>query len=523
MRLRPVLLALLLLGLLAVAAYVATADPSPTLDPPRAAPPLVTAPAPEPAAPVAPQPSVPDAEPPPFPADAPRVLYGTISNPEGAPVAGATVRVVARGDRPQVQRTRSDASGQYRLDRVPPTAERLEVSARGYAPREFEKPSFPDEPKVRWDVVLESAAGVHGVVLVDGQPADGAWVFLRRGKERRARGAIHADGSGRFALPWPEGPGGVKVHATHGAHGRTMVEVDTPGEVTLILPGGGFISGRVVDQDGDAVPEFSVTASPFTRRTGGPPAQSFDDRHGRFRLGPIAPGKIRIWAAAEGFQPASLAGLRVVAGETLSGVVLKLKRSAVLVGRVTDASSGRGIDGALVVPAEWRSGALAETVGALSDATGRYRLTALPAKRTSIRVTAEGYRPLLVGGIQGPPGKEVRRDFAMTPQRRGAVPGQELTGIGAVLKKHRHGVEIGDLVEGGPAASDLENGDVVVMVGGVSARKGDIGRVAQAIRGEEGTDVVLWVKRQGRGEPERVVITRARVMMPDKHHRRRTR
>ena len=302
-----------------------------------------------------------------------------------------------------------------------------------------------------------------------------------------------------------------------------MVEVDSPGEVTLVLPGGGYISGRVVDRHGDPVPEFSVTASPFTRRTGAPPAQSFDDRHGRFKLGPISPGKIRIWAAAEGFQPVSKAGLRVVAGETLSGVVLKLKRSAILVGRVTDASNGRGIDGALVVPAEWRSGALAETVGALTNATGRYRLAALPGKRTSIRVTAEGYRPLLVGGIQGPPGKEVRRDFAMTPQTRGTVPGQELMGIGAVLKKHRQGVEIGDLVKGGPAASDLEKGDVVVMVGGVSARKGGIGRVAQAIRGEEGTNVVLWVKRQGRGEPERVVITRARVMMPDKHHRRRTR
>jgi C-terminal processing protease CtpA/Prc len=33
----------------------------------------------------------------------------------------------------------------------------------------------------------------------------------------------------------------------------------------------------------------------------------------------------------------------------------------------------------------------------------------------------------------------------------------------------------------------------------------------QAIRGEEGTDVVLWVKRGGRGEPERVVLTRQRV------------
>ncbi len=133
----------------------------------------------------------------------------------------------------------------------------------------------------------------------------------------------------------------MKVYATHGAHGSASVEIDSPGEVTLTLNGGGFISGRVVDDHGDPVSEFSITTDKYVMRTGGPPAQSFDSGGGTFNLGPVAPGKVRIWVAANGYQPASLAGLRVKSGETTSGVVVRLKRSGTVSGRVTDATTGR--------------------------------------------------------------------------------------------------------------------------------------------------------------------------------------
>ncbi len=511
----------MLLLLLGFAAWIALAPPPP-----------IERPAPAPSSPVAARPAPglhaddpppaeaeePDAELVEFPADAPRMLYGQVTNPDGDPVAGATVRV-RTGD--QTLRASTDPGGSYRLYRVPANADVMEVSARGYEPRAFERPSFPPEAKVRWDVVLEPAAGVYGIVLAGGKPADGAWVWVRRAGVKQALGKIHADGEGRFALPWPGGTGQVKVYATHGAHGSASVEIDSPGEVTLTLNGGGFISGRVVDDHGDPVSEFSITTDKYVMRTGGPPAQSFDSGGGTFNLGPVAPGKVRIWVAANGYQPASLAGLRVKSGETTSGVVVRLKRSGTVSGRVTDATTGRPIAGALVMPAEWRSGTLAESVGAVTGLDGTFRLTALPGGRSSLRATAEGYRPLLTGGANAPPGKEIRHDFALTPQSRSERPGAELTGIGAVLKRHRQGVEIGDVVRDGPAAEVLEKGDVVVMVGDLSARKAGLRGVVQAIRGEEGTDVVLWVKRRGRGEPERVVLTRARVLMPDRHHRRR--
>lgn len=519
-RLKLILGGLLLLGLCAVAALLLTDDPHarrrPATQPTpvtvtRSETPPVAEARDEPVAGPA------EAEEPPaeWPADAPRLLYGTVTNPAGEPVAGATVLVVAgRKDR----RAQTDREGRFRLADVPGKADRLEVSARGYTPSLFERPAFPAAPKVRWDVTLEPAQGVHGIVLSGSEPAAEAWVVLRRTGQRRPVAATRADHTGRFALEWPGEPP-LELFARHGQFGEATLVVEGPGEVTVELPGGGYVAGRVVDEEGQPVPSFSVSASPMASRAGGPPAQSFDDRAGQFLLGPLSPGTTRVWAAAEGYQPGEASDVAVRTGETTDGVVLKLKRSTVLEGRVTDARTRRPVEGALVIPAEWQSSALAEAVGSYTDADGRYRLDALPGTRTTIHVTAPGYYPLMVGGVEGPVGQRVVRDFSLTAQRKDQVPGTQLTGIGAVLMSRRDGIVIGQLLDGGPAAEALQKGDVIVMVGDDPVRGGDVGPVAQAIRGEEGTDVVLWVKRGGQGEPERVVITRGRVTMPDRHHR----
>ncbi len=269
-------------------------------------------------------------------------------------------------------------------------------------------------------------------------------------------------------------------------------------------------------EEGAPVPSFTITASPLVEAESGPAAQSFEDEDGRFRLGPLAPTSVRIWAVAPGYQPASEDGLAVSTGKTVEGIVLKLASSAEVFGRVTDARSGHAVEGALIIPAEWRAQALAEAVGAYTDEEGRYRLTALPGKRTSISVTAEGYRPALVGGVEAESGKPTVRNFTLSPQAPDQASGSEVTGVGAVLRQSRGAVEIVELIEGGPAAEVLQAGDLVVMVGDVNARDAEFPAVAQAIRGEAGTPVVLWVVRGGDPEPQRIVIERRRVVVPDR-------
>ncbi len=465
----------------------------------------------DPDAPILDDPEQPPAE---WPADAPRLVWGTITNPAGDPVVGASVRLVVAGESDRV--VFADSRGQYRLERVPARPTALEVGAAGYQPTVFEKPRLPREPKVQWDVELEPVEGVYGVIVANGRPVPDAWVSLRpKGQQRRI---LHgrADRGGRFALAWPEEDGVYTLAAFSSMHGRKEIDVSEPGEVTVELPGGGYLQGRVIDTDGRPVPSFSLSAGPMTFRAGGPPAQSFDNANGHFRLGPMAAGRTQLWAVAEGYQPGEVKSVVVEEGLVTSGIVVRLEPSTYLTGTVTDAQTGRPVVGALVLPAEWRAAALAEAVGGYTDEQGRYRLTALPGQRTSIKVSANGYRPLVVGGVEGAADGEAVRDFSLMPQPEGERPATELTGIGAVLRPHREGVMLGSIVEGGPASARLRRGDVIVMVDGESVRN-DVGKAAQAIRGEIGSDVVLWVKRGGRGEPQRVVITRDRVTMPNPH------
>jgi protocatechuate 3,4-dioxygenase beta subunit len=508
-RLLPALVVLALLALVAVVALLWSIDPTAPAQPrrARASTPAAHAAQSDPT-------DIVDASTAQWPEDAPRTVVGTVRDDTGAPIDGAMVQA-ERGTR-SLAHGRTSAKGTYRLTRVPVPIERLVFSARGYQSQTIEHPPLPPQARVTFDVVLQPSLGVRGRVFANGAAAQDAHVVLRVQGQGRVLARDRTDESGRYALDWP-GDGAYFVSAYHAQHGQARVAVDEPGAADIELPGGGWVEGRVVDADGAAVPAFSVSASPLTRFSGGPPAQSFDNGAGRFKLGPLAPGKMRVWAVAAGYQPGEEAGITLESGQTISGLVLRLSRSTVLVGQVTDARTGRPIDGASVVPAEWQARALAESVGAYTGPDGRYRLSALPGKRTSIRVTAEGYKRLLVGGVEGTPGDETERDFALSPED--GRSGGELTGIGAVLMRHRDGVRLGRIMQGGPAAEVLSAGDVVTAVNGVSLRGKSIRYVAQAIRGEEGTEVELSVKRNGRGAAEAVVLERSRVSVPSPHRR----
>jgi len=494
-----------LLGAVAVTLWAGLAPPSETASTTRPAP-SVSAAIPKPRVSSEPAEEAPIVH---------HALIGTVRTPAGEPIRNATVRVVYDGRETKIAQT--DRNGAFLLTRLPRQLDRVEFSARGYAPESHSTPLLPPQRRVRWDVVLEPADGVFGVVVAGRFPAVEAFVTIRRPGDRRFLAKTRADLSGRFALDWPEGDGPFELRAFHGEHGRAATTVEAPGEVTIELPGGGYIMGRVVQVGGDPVESFAVTATPLMAEMGGPPAQSFEDPEGRFSLGPLAPGRIRLWAAASGFRPRHSRVVTLAAGETLEGVILEMEPSAALTGRVTNARTGNPIEGAFVKPAEWRSRALAEGVAAYTNAQGRYRLTALPGQRTSFTVEAEGYRKALVGGVEGKSDGELVRDFALTPEYGDDRAVSELTGIGAVLGRTREGVRVARLLEDGPAGEVLDEGDVIVMVNGMSAR-GRLRQTVEAIRGEVGTEVVLWVKRGGKGVAERVVVTRDRVAFKRRQH-----
>jgi hypothetical protein len=444
-----------------------------------------------------------------------RMVVGRVSTPQGAAIASAEIRVVVRGG--EVLMARSGTDGRYGLMGVPVVAQRMEVSAHGYETRVFAPLRLPKAQRVRWDVTLKPAEGVHGVVLHGKEPAPDAIVQILRSGSRRPLGHTRTDLGGRFSLLFDIQAGEtLQVTASHAQFGRAQVAITGPGEVTLHLPGGGYVEGRVVDDQGRPVQQFSLSSSSMARVGRGAVTQPFNSTDGRFRLGPLSAERQIVYAIASGYQPTRSLPVVIRSGATVRNVVLTLARSGELIGQVTDASTGQPIRGALVTAVEWGSRTLGKAAGTFSDANGHYTLSSVPGSRTSLRVRATGYQPLLAGGVECSGGERCKRDFALTPLASGQRPGGQLTGVGAVLRKIADGVLIQQLLPGGPAEVVLQKGDIVVMVGDLDVSTVGLKEVAQAIRGETGTDVVLWVRRPGQSEPQRVVITRARVTMPSR-------
>jgi len=436
-----------------------------------------------------------------------RVVFGIVRDPAGAPIQGVSVRILPkRGVEALVVQTQSE--GQYVILAVPHTVASLEFSAVGYEPLSFASPAFPTSTRVRWDATLTPVHGVFGVVLSQGTKVAGAEVMLRRaGVHARALARTRSDGEGRFALQNTPNEAGLEVAAWHGQYGFGSTPISGQGAVTIELPGGGTIEGTVRDTEGHAITSFTVGSNTME-------ALAVDDDEGHYRLGPLAQGPQRIFVAAPGYRPGESKSIELAVGQTVSGIDFVLARSAELRGKVTDAVTRKPIAGAEISPWEVGSDELALSVAAYSGDDGRYVLRSLPGKRTTIRAAAKGYRTLMHGGVNGAATRPVTLDFALTPEGPHEAPKNELIGIGAQLSKSGNGVVINGVMSGGAAEGHLKEGDVIVMVNDLKVASADLSDVVQAIRGEIGSGVVLWVLRQGQGDPTRITLQRGRVSFP---------
>ncbi len=438
-----------------------------------------------------------------------RLLMGIVSDVRGEPIVGARVRLSGLG---RGLASETDAMGRYALAPVPDTAERLEVAAVGYKTHTEDKPILPSDARARWDFTLEKVDGIYGrVTLGSGEPAPFSTVILI--KEKHPLGRAVASSDGDYSIEHEGELTGLEVFARHAEHGEGLTKVEAR-EVNVSLEGGGFVEGIVRDEQGRPIASFTITLG--SEAPSAPGSKSFDDVGGKFRLGPFAAGHVSLYVAAPGYSPGRARAI-VRSAEVTRGVSVTLTRSMILVGFVRDARTHRPIPGALVAPAEWATKELTEIAGATSGTSGEYRLETVPKDRTTVSISAPGYRTLLAGGIDGKERGEIRKDFELVPDADGKS-GSQLTGIGVTVGKVPTGILVGEIVAGGPAVGRLNQGDVIVMVGGLDARSAPLADVVQSIRGEPGTSVDLWVRRGGTGDPEHVVLTRDIIEVPKRPH-----
>lgn len=440
--------------------------------------------------------------------DGARLLFGTISDEDGEPVAGAEVFIAGEAK----LRTLSGVDGAYRLHAVP--LEELELVVRSRRHRAFRLDLDESEPgaQEQHDIRLAAAPSVEGVVLdPDGSPIARARVVCSDG-DGVSPALTHADG--RFVLS-PMAAGCTAV-ASHRSYEDSEPALLQPGpDNQLQLSRGASISGTVISSSGGTVERFTVTVESFKPADGKSRAgrtgtrEDVIDGSGRFSLQGLKPGAYVLSVNADGYPSKQSGNIEVAASERRTGIRIQLERGGSMSGVVSDADSGEPIAGASVgIDITTATGSKART---RSDENGRYQLQALPTEAFSLRVSAKGYNGRILSALRTEAGRESQCDITLSAQAEGERRTTNYTGIGAQLGMSPDGVIIGRVFKGGPALeAGLEIGDVIQLLDGADASTMTVGQAVEKIRGPAGTRIGLTVRRKT-GERVSLVIERRDV------------
>lgn len=444
---------------------------------------------------------------------------------DGAPVPGATVRLVGAGDG---ERAMAPVQSDYTTD----AGGLAEVVGWGGAlveARHVERGvgrgriGWRGQPGDRVTITLREASedetsseSIAGLVLdASRAPVEGALVTAyrqARGLHPSAQATTDADG--RFQLDGLDvGPHMlVTRHAEHPSERAPSVQTGRD-DVEITLASGNAIRGRVVNDEGEPVPAFHVVA----RRARGAlmrfnvGTQASFDADGRFLLTGLPEGELELIATARGFPPS--APVSATASADPPEVTLTLQRGGRLEGTVHD-PEGAPIAGARVeIESHLGRGSSAAPVLApsVTGEGGAFALDGVGAEPSSVRVTADGYHGRVLSGVTVSAGGTQRFDVELSPVADGEESRMELTGIGVNVFPRREAVVVGRVHEGGGAeAAGLQRGDQILAVDGVPVTTLGFSGTLERIRGAEGSTVVLHIVR-GDAEPTDVPVVRTRI------------
>ncbi|HSN89900.1 MAG TPA: carboxypeptidase regulatory-like domain-containing protein [Anaeromyxobacteraceae bacterium] len=443
-------------------------------------------------------------------------LEGRVVDPEGAPVAGAEVRLLgATGEAalvPLPSRFVTDPRGAFAFSA--PEGAVLEARKPGFLPGRAAV-DVPATLERRVTVTLGvahrplgSPAPVSGrVVSRGGGPVEGALVVAGREQAFGSGGPSEAQAlsgsDGRFALP-PLDPGRYRVTARAEGYAPASARRVAPGasDLVLVLEPGSRLAGCVRDaSSGASVAPFTVMvwerSGPLRRVL--QRSLSVLDPSGCYAVGDLAAGPAAVVVSAPGYAPSAEIAVEIPPAPAEGRADAALQAGGRLLGVVRDETTGSPLAGARV-SVEGALEAAASTFPVLAEATsgadGRFLLEGLPT-RFSIQVAAAGHHARVLGGIEVGPG-ETRGpvEIALRPVAEGESPRVDLVGVGMVLAPLGEGLAVVQVLPGGGAAeAGLVQGDLVLRVDGVPVADLGFGGAIDAIRGPEGTRVSLGVRR----------------------------
>ena len=326
------------------------------------------------------------------------LILGKVTDQHGAPVIGAQVTATPVGAGPHdaagaALDAFTDESGMYKLGPVTGTVE-LHATAYGHgeAKRTLELAPVPGTtPAERHeDLVLVVADALVAGILEDatGAAVGGAQLEVVGGVGDGRRAVAAADGTFTLDL-LPAGR--LRLHIEHPAYPPDDVDVvaasGNPARTRLRLPLGGGVEGALLDAASGA-PLASVTLA--AAGPGNALADASTDSAGRWKLGPLKPGRWRIAIKQPGYLTLSreldVPVAHVPGGTSVRDIRLELARGALIGGTVRDAR-GQRVAAAHVVIAGGTLRCEADT-----DGQGEFRIHDCPTGDLVVAATKAAVR-----------------------------------------------------------------------------------------------------------------------------------
>jgi hypothetical protein len=271
-------------------------------------------------------------------------IAGRVLDPAGEPLEGARVLGEPAGNEPSAEAV-TDDDGRFVLRDLVPGPHRVEARYPGFAPV-----WTTGVPTGAGALVLQLGPGgaIVGTITAEaGGAVPGSTVMALRhtGTLTRvpqaqatvfdAEGAYRLDGLPPAVY---DVVGGAAGHALVRARGVEVGGVEV--ELSLVLPAGGRISGRVLDETtGEAVAlarvevERSLAAGPSVAPLR---SSALTDDAGAFEIRGVEAGRCSIHAYALGYTPRAISGLQVEAGADAGPVEVSLHPADDAAGAVFD-------------------------------------------------------------------------------------------------------------------------------------------------------------------------------------------
>lgn len=429
----------------------------------------------------------------------PRLEYrGLVIDEADKPIASAAVSIHDG----EVRTLSSGADGRFTFN----ARDGALIAARhdGYEPAVVE---FGFSAQISGEVVLvlKSAADAGGrEVAIEGRVesqagAPRAEVEVSCARRTEAgwldEATARTNGDGRFSVkvqglaPW-------RVSAR--VPGAWVAPVETRGEpVVLRASAPATLKGRVSDRRGRAVTAFVVTVR---QKLGGLEqaelvSHRVVDGDGRYELPGLPPGAVVASASALGFAPSDPLELRLDDAKATTAD-FTLREGGTVEGRVVDRKTKAPLARAVISLEGQGDSALLAPTSARTDDQGRFVLPGLKPGKRSLFVAAAGHHAR-IKQVEARADETVGPlEIELTEVQPGDTPRVELVGIGAVLEARGDALVIKKVLPGGGAAEvGLVPGDGILSIEGqLSVNVGFAGGI-ELIRGEEGTTVLLSVRR----------------------------